>query len=410
MSRLVFKFGGTSVATRERIAAVAERTARAVAQGHRVAVVVSARGNATDRLIEEAGHTAPRPNLRELDMLLSTGETASAALLAMGIAEHGLEAVALSGIQAGVATDGVYGRGRISNLDPTRVCQELEAGRTPVVAGFQGLGPDGHVVTLGRGASDITAVALAAVLAAERCEIYTDVEGVYTADPRVVEAAHKLDAIGYEEMLEMAQLGAKVMQQRSVGIAQRFQVPVVVRSSFVDAPGTFMAPSKEVEIESAAQIRGVAHDSNVARITVRQVRDRPGLARSIFRPLADNGINVDVIVQNVSADGATDISFTVSRADMEMAVDLVGPVAEQIDAGDVSADDSLAKVGIVGVGIQSTSGIAARTFGALADAGINILGITTSEIRITCLVKDADVETAARTLHTEFGLDDLAAV
>lgn len=409
MSTLVFKFGGTSVATRERIAAVAERTAHAVAQGHRLAVVVSARGDTTDCLIEEAGHTAPRPNPRELDMLLSTGETASAALVAMSIAAHGLEAVALTGIQAGVATDGVFGRGRIANLDPTRVCQELEGGRIPVVAGFQGLGPDGHVVTLGRGASDTTAVALAAAIGAERCEIYTDVEGVYTADPRVVEAARRLDAIGYEEMLEMAQLGAKVMQQRSVGIAQRFQLPVVVRSSFVDAPGTSMVPSKEVEIESAALVRGVAHDGNVARITVRQVRDRPGLAQSIFRPLADNGINVDVIVQNVSADGATDVSFTVSRADMELAVDLVVPVAEQIDAGDVSADDSLAKVGVVGVGIQSTPGIAARTFGALAEAGINILGITTSEIRITCLVREDDVETAARILHAEFGLDDLTA-
>ena len=405
MATLVCKFGGTSVATRERIAAVAERVADAAAGGDRLAVVVSARGDATDRLIEEAEHTAPRPAARELDMLLSTGETASAALVAMAVSARGQEAVALSGMQAGVVTDGVYGRGRIERLDPTRVRHEMEAGRIPIVAGFQGLGPDGHVVTLGRGASDTTAVALAAALPADRCEIFTDVAGVYTADPRCVPRAHKLDAIGYGEMLEMAQLGAKVLQHRSVGIAQRFRLPVVVRSSFADTPGTFMMSAGAVEIESVTPVRGVAHDTDVARITVRQVRDRPGLAHGIFRPLAEHGINVDVIVQNLSDAGTTDISFTVSKADMATAVDLVRPVAAEIEAGEVSADDSLGKVGIVGVGIQSTAGIAARAFGALADASINILGITTSEIRITCLVAEADVEPAARILHTAFGLD-----
>ncbi len=405
MATLVCKFGGTSVATRERIAAVAERVADAAAGGDRLAVVVSARGDATDRLIEEAEHTAQRPAARELDMLLSTGETASAALVAMAVSARGQEAVALSGMQAGVVTDGVYGRGRIERLDPTRVRHEMEAGRIPIVAGFQGLGPDGHVVTLGRGASDTTAVALAAALPADRCEIFTDVAGVYTADPRCVPRAHKLDAIGYGEMLEMAQLGAKVLQHRSVGIAQRFRLPVVVRSSFADTPGTFMMSAGAVEIESVTPVRGVAHDTDVARITVRQVRDRPGLAHGIFRPLAEHGINVDVIVQNLSDAGTTDISFTVSKADMATAVDLVRPVAAEIEAGEVSADDSLGKVGIVGVGIQSTAGIAARAFGALADARINILGITTSEIRITCLVAEADVEPAARILHTAFGLD-----
>ena len=405
MATLVCKFGGTSVATRERIAAVAERVADAAAGGDRLAVVVSARGDATDRLIEEAEHTAQRPAARELDMLLSTGETASAALVAMAVSAHGPEAVALSGMQAGVVTDGVYGRGRIERLNPTRVRHEMEAGRIPIVAGFQGLGPDGHVVTLGRGASDTTAVALAAALPADRCEIFTDVAGVYTADPRCVPRAHKLDAIGYGEMLEMAQLGAKVLQHRSVGIAQRFRLPVVVRSSFADTPGTFMMSAGAVEIESVTPVRGVAHDTDVARITVRQVRDRPGLAHGIFRPLAEHGINVDVIVQNLSDAGTTDISFTVSKADMATAVDLVRPVAAEIEAGEVSADDSLGKVGIVGVGIQSTAGIAARAFGALADASINILGITTSEIRITCLVAEADVEPAARILHTAFGLD-----
>ena len=405
MATLVCKFGGTSVATRERIAAVAERVADAAAGGDRLAVVVSARGDATDRLIEEAEHTAQRPAARELDMLLSTGETASAALVAMAVSARGQEAVALSGMQAGVVTDGVYGRGRIERLNPTRVRQEMEAGRIPIVAGFQGLGPDGHVVTLGRGASDTTAVALAAALPADRCEIFTDVAGVYTADPRCVPRAHKLDAIGYGEMLEMAQLGAKVMQHRSVGIAQRFRIPVVVRSSFADTPGTSMMSAGAVEIESVTPVRGVAHDTNVARITVRQVRDRPGLAHGIFRPLAEHGINVDVIVQNLSDAGTTDISFTVSKADMATAVDLVRPIAAEIGAGEVSADDSLGKVGIVGVGIQSTPGIAARAFGALADARINILGITTSEIRITCLVAEAEVEPAARILHTAFGLD-----
>ena len=405
MATLVCKFGGTSVATRERIAAVAERVADAAAGGDRLAVVVSARGDATDRLIEEAEHTAQRPAARELDMLLSTGETASAALVAMAVSARGQEAVALSGMQAGVVTDGVYGRGRIERLNPTRVRHEMEAGRIPIVAGFQGLGPDGHVVTLGRGASDTTAVALAAALPADRCEIFTDVAGVYTADPRCVPRAHKLDAIGYGEMLEMAQLGAKVLQHRSVGIAQRFRLPVVVRSSFADTPGTFMMSAGAVEIESVTPVRGVAHDTDVARITVRQVRDRPGLAHGIFRPLAEHGINVDVIVQNLSDAGTTDISFTVSKADMATAVDLVRPIAAEIGAGEVSADDSLGKVGIVGVGIQSTPGIAARAFGALADARINILGITTSEIRITCLVAEAEVEPAARILHTAFGLD-----
>ncbi len=405
MATLVCKFGGTSVATRERIAAVAERVADAAAGGDRLAVVVSARGDATDRLIEEAEHTAQRPAARELDMLLSTGETASAALVAMAVSARGQEAVALSGMQAGVVTDGVYGRGRIERLDPTRVRHEMEAGRIPIVAGFQGLGPDGHVVTLGRGASDTTAVALAAALPADRCEIFTDVAGVYTADPRCVPRAHKLDAIGYGEMLEMAQLGAKVLQHRSVGIAQRFRLPVVVRSSFADTPGTFMMSAGAVEIESVTPVRGVAHDTDVARITVRQVRDRPGLAHGIFRPLAEHGINVDVIVQNLSDAGTTDISFTVSKADMATAVDPVRPIAAEVGAGEVSADDSLGKVGIVGVGIQSTPGIAARAFGALADARINILGITTSEIRITCLVAEAEVEPAARILHTAFGLD-----
>ncbi len=405
MATLVCKFGGTSVATRERIAAVAERVADAAAGGDRLAVVVSARGDATDRLIEEAEHTVPRPRARELDMLMSTGETASAALVAMAVSAHGPEAVALSGIQAGVVTNGVYGRGRIERLNPARVRREMDAGRIPIIAGFQGLGPDGDMVTLGRGASDTTAVALAAALRADRCEIFTDVEGVYTADPRCVPQAHKLDAIGYGEMLEMAQLGAKVMQHRSVGIAQRFRLPVVVRSSFVDSPGTSMMAAEAVEIESVALVRGVAHDSDVARITVRAVRDRPGLAHGIFQPLAEHGINIDVIVQNVSDAGTTDISFTVSKADMASAVDLVRPVAAEIGAGEVSADASLGKVGIVGVGIQSTPGIAARAFGALADADINILGITTSEIRITCLVAEAEVEHAARTLHTAFGLD-----
>ena len=391
------------------MAAVADRVADAAACGDRLVVVVSARGDATDRLIEEAEQTAPKPSARELDMLLATGESASAAVMAMAISARGHDAVGLTGTQAGVITDGVYGRGRIERVDPTRVRRELDSGRIPVVAGFQGIGPEGHVVTLGRGASDTTAIGLAAALGADRCEIFTDVDGVYTADPRCVPAAHRLDVIGYEEMLEMAQLGAKVLQHRSVGIAQRFRLPVVVRSSFVDTAGTSMGSGHEVEVESAAQVRGVAHDANVARITVRKVCDRPGLAHSIFRPLADRGINVDVIVQNVSEAGVTDISFTVSRADMASALDAVRPVATKINAGEVTADEGLAKVGVVGVGIQSAPGSAARAFGALADVGINILGITTSEIRITCLVAESDVEQAARTLHAAFGLDDTTA-
>ncbi len=405
MDTLVQKYGGSSLATRERIQAAAERVVDTANAGRAVAVVVSAMGDTTDDLIEAARRIAKRPPAREMDLLLSTGELVSAALMVMAIHELGRSAIALSGPQAGIVTDGRYGRARITSIRPTRIREEIAAGRIPVMAGFQGLGPGADVVTLARGTSDTSAVALAVALDAARCEIYTDVDGIFTADPRLVPQAHKLDAIIYEEILEMAKLGARVVHPRAVEIAQNFGMPVVVRSSFTENRGTDIVAEDAVPIETMARVRAVAHDSDVGRITIRGVSDRPGLAHALFEPLAQSGINLDVIVQNVSDAGVTDISFTVARDDLEQALELVRPVAVEIGARDVASADKLAKISVVGVGIQSTPGIASRMFGALSDAGINIVSITTSEIRITCLVEEGRVEEAARVLHLAFNLE-----
>ena len=405
MVTLVQKYGGSSLATRERIQTVAERIDAARHAADRVAVVVSAMGDTTDDLIETARRLSSRPPLRELDFLVSTGEIVSASLMVMALHELGCKAVALSGPQAGFDTDGRYGRARVLRLDPRRVQSELAEGRVPVVAGFQGQSPDGDIVTIGRGGSDASAVALAVAIGADRCEIYTDVDGIYTADPRLVPSARMLHAVLYEEMLEMAKLGARVLHPRAVEIAQRFSMPLVVRSSFSDSLGTQVVAEGAVDIETAQRVRAVTHDSDVARVTVRGVTDRPGLAHSLFQPLADRGISVDVIVQNVSEGGVTDISFTVARDDMDATLELVRPIAGDIGARDVLASDAVAKVSSVGVGMQTTPGIAARMFGALSDAGINIVGITTSEIRITCLIDAAEAERAAKAVHAAFDLD-----
>ena len=314
--------------------------------------------------------------------------------------------MALSGPQVGIRTDGRYGRARITEILPTRILREIKEGRVPVVAGFQGLGPDGDLVTLARGTSDTSAVALAVALGVDKCEIYTDVDGIFTADPRIVPSAQKLEFIVYEEMLEMAKLGARVMHPRAVEIAEHFSVPVMVRSSFSDSVGTQIVKESAIQIETMRRVRAIAHDMDVARVTVRGVSDRPGLAKALFEPLAMRHINIDVIVQNVSDGGITDISFTISENDLDETLDLIKPVAAEIGARDVVSSREHGKVSIVGVGIQSTPGIAAQMFSALASAGINIASITTSEIRITCLVNRDDVAGAAVALHKEFGLEE----
>ncbi|HWO72655.1 MAG TPA: aspartate kinase, partial [Dehalococcoidia bacterium] len=376
MALVVQKYGGTSVATAERIRAVAQRIARRKASGDEVVAVVSAMGDTTDELISLAHQITSHPDERELDLLLSTGETVSMTLLAMALHAIDVDAVSLSGAQAGLRTDAVHQRARILSIEPDRIRRELAAGRVVIVSGFQGITEELEITTLGRGTSDLTAVALAAVLGA-RCERYTDVDGVYTADPRVVPEARKLPEISYEEMLELASRGAKVMQPRAVEIASVYNVPVYVASSFIEAPGTLIHGG--MNMESFNRVRGIPHDLDVAKITLRGVPDRPGIAASLFEPLAAQHISVDVIVQNASAEGLTDLTFTVSKGDLGRAESIVRRVAEQIGAREVATDDKVAKVSIVGTGIQSAPGFAARMFRTLSEAGINIEMISTSE-------------------------------
>jgi aspartate kinase len=400
---IVQKYGGSSLATAERIKAVACRIAAAREAGNDVVVVASAMGDTTDELIALAHQVTKRPPERELDLLLHTGEVVSCALLAMALRDLGHEAVALTGFQAGIKTERRFGRARILAVNPHRIIQELSAGRIPIVAGFQGFTDELDITTLGRGGSDTTAVALAASLGAERCEIYTDVEGVYTADPRVVPEARKLRDISYEEMLELAFQGARVMHTRAVEIGSIYRIPILVASSFTDAPGTLI--HGEVDMERRNKVRGIAHDTDVAKVTVLGVPDRPGIAAAIFEPLAEAGISVDVIVQNASVEGLTDLSFTVSRSDLEKAFSLVQPVAREIGARGCASATSLAKVSIVGAGMQNAPGYAARMFRTLANHNINIEMITTSEIRITCIIAEDRVVEAVRALHRAFELE-----
>jgi aspartate kinase len=402
---IVQKYGGSSVSTAEKIRTIARKICDRASTGVGMVVVVSAMGDSTDELIElakavtGAGMT---PSLREMDTLLSTGELVSATLMAMAIHSFQQDVVSLSGQQAGIRTDATHGSARIASINNERLRRELDAGRVVIVAGFQGLDESGDVTTLGRGGSDTTAVALAAALKADRCEIYTDVDGIYTTDPRIVPTARKLKEIGYEEMLEMASLGAK-MNPRSIELAAVYQVPVLVASTFEDVPGTLIHGGEPV-MELRRAVTGIALDKNVAKITVRGVLDRPGVAGGLLRPLAEAGISVDVIVQNTSDDGTTDFTFTVSEADAQRALTLVGQQKETISFRDVSSGGGLAKVSVVGTGMQNSPGYAATMFTALASANVNIDMITTSEIRITCIVKRDDVPAAAKALHAAFEL------
>ena len=398
---IVQKYGGSSVASADRIRAVAERIARRKADGHDVVAVVSAMGDTTDDLLDLAHQINEHPEDRELDVLLSTGEIVSSTLMAMALHSMGLDAVSLTGAQAGLQTDAVHSRARILAIEPERIRRELALGRIVIVAGFQGITEDLDVTTLGRGASDLTAVALAAALGA-RCERFTDVDGVYTADPRVVPNARKLDEIMYDEMLELASKGSKIMQSRSVEIAAEYKVPIYVASSFTDAPGTLIHGG--IEMEQFSRVRGIAHDLDVAKLTLRGIADRPGIAATVFEPLAESHISVDVIVQNASAEGVADLTFTVSRSDLSRTMPIIERVARELKASSVGTDEHMAKVSIVGTGIQSAPGFAARMFRCLFDAGINIEMISTSEIRLTCIIDEDKAEDAVRALHDTFEL------
>lgn len=400
---IVQKYGGTSVATAERIKHVARRVAKTKQQGYQVVVVVSAMGSTTDDLIKLAYQVSSRPNERELDLLLSTGEIVSSALLSMALRDLGHEAISFSGFQAGIRTDQAYSQARILDISPERLERALAEGKIAIVAGFQGVTEELDITTLGRGGSDVTAVALAAKLKAERCEIYTDVEGVFTADPRIFPGVRKLSEIDYEEMLELASYGAKVMHPRAVELGWVYKVPILVASSFAETPGTLIHGGASMEVRN--KVRGIACDRDVAKITVVGVPDRPGVASAIFEPLARANLNVDTIVQNVSTQGVTDLTFTVTRKDLDRAVELLQPVTKSIGAKGLTTSSNLAKVSIIGAGMQSTPGYAARMFRALSERSINIELITTSEIRITCIINEANLQEAVQALHQAFELE-----
>jgi aspartate kinase len=409
MSRLIVqKYGGSSLADAERIRHVAGRIARDRREGVDLVVVVSAMGDTTDHLTELAAAITDEPDPREMDLLLATGEHMSGTLVTMALHAQGIEAVSLTGPQAGIRTDGSHGRARIANIDPARMRREIERGRVVIVAGFQGsTGEDydsGEVTTLGRGGSDTTAVALAARLGADACEIYTDVEGIFTADPRVVPDAQLIPAIGYEEMLELAHQGAQVMQTRAVELGWVNDVVIRVRSTFSEHPGTSIQEVSAVELRD--KVRAMAIDRKVAKVTIVGVPDHPGIARSIFEPMSDQGLNVDMIVQNVGHDGSTDMSFTVERANVARTARLLELLGKELGFDEVQTDSAVAKISIVGEGIHNHPGYAAQMFGALADEGINISMISTSEIRITCIIKEAQIDAAAKAIHRTFRLQE----
>jgi aspartate kinase len=403
MALIVQKYGGSSLANAELITNVARRIARRKDQGDELVVVVSAMGKTTDQLISLAQEIMEHPSEREMDVLLSTGETVSTTLMAMALESMGYDAVSLSGAQAGIKTDAVHSKARIQGIDPERVRRELEQGRIIIVAGFQGITEEMDITTLGRGGSDTTAVALAAALGAEVCEIYTDVEGVYTTDPRVEPKARKLKDIGYEEMLELAAVGAKVLHARAVELGAVYNMPILVASSFKEVPGTLIHGG--TSMEQFKKVRGIAQDLDVAKVTVRGVPDQPGIAASIFDPLAEAHISVDTIVQNASVEQLTDLTFTVSRKDLHKVLPMVQEVCHHIGAADVVADDKLGKVSIVGTGMTTAPGYASRMFRTLFEQGINIEMISTSEIRITCIISESKVPEAVRALHRAFELD-----
>ena len=401
MALIVQKYGGTSVGSVDRIKAVAERVARAHSSGDQVVVVVSAMAGETNRLLKLADQISDRPHLRECDVLVATGEQVSAALLAMRLDALGYPAVSLMAHQLKVLTDSRHGAAKITSVECERINAALKRGAIVVVAGFQGVDPDGNITTLGRGASDLTAVALAAVLEASVCQIFTDVDGVYTADPNVCPDARRLERISYDEMMEMAGLGAKVLQLRSVELARRYNVPLMVLSSFTDqAHGTWVG--QEDKAMENVLVSGVTLDQNQSKVTITGVADRPGLAARIFGPIAEAGIIVDMIIQNASADGRTDMTFTVPRADLRRALDIIKGIISEIGAAGVRSEDQVAKVSIVGIGMRSHAGVAARMFKVLADEGINIEMIGTSEIKVSVVVNLKYGELAMRALHDAF--------
>lgn len=403
MSLIVQKYGGSSVADGEKIMNVARRIAQTAEGGNQVVAVVSAMGNTTDELIKIAYNVCDNPSKRELDVLLSTGEIVSSTLLAMALKSLGAKSISLTGAQAGIRTDNSFSKARITDIDPRRIVKELDKGNIVIVAGFQGVNEDMETTTLGRGGSDTTAVALAATLKADQCQIYTDVAGVYTADPRIVSQAKKLDEIGYEEMLEMTTYGANVMHPRAVELGQIYNIPILVASSFLDSPGTLIRGG--IPMEGRNRVTGIAQDLNVAKITVVGVPDKPGIAATIFEKLANAGISVDTIVQNTSIDNITDLTFTISKNDLIPAMEIVKLIADEIGARDFLFDSSVGKVSIIGTGIQTSPGYAARMFTTLSNEGINIMLISTSEIRITCIIKEDRVKDAVRALHRAFEME-----
>ncbi len=406
MALLVLKFGGTSVGTTERIRAVAERALRLREEGHQLVIVVSAMSGETDRLLGLAGELHPRADGRELDVLLSTGEQVTIALLAMALEAQGCPARSYTGAQVTIRTDSAHNKARIRSIDDARVRGDLEAGRVVVVAGFQGVDDDGAITTLGRGGSDTTAVALAAALKADECRIYTDVDGVYTTDPRLVPQARRLERITFEEMLEMASLGSKVLQIRAVEFAGKYNVPLRVLSSFEEGTGTLITTEEDAAVEQAL-VAGIAFNKDEAQLTVSGVPDQPGVAHRILGPVADANIEVDMIVQNVGEDGSTtDFTFTVHRNDYDKALELLQTAARELGAREVSGDVHIVKISVVGVGMRSHAGIASRMFGALSRENINIRMISTSEIKISVVVDEKYLELAVRALHDAFELEE----
>jgi len=404
MAIIVQKFGGTSVGSIEKIKGVAERVLESYKQGNKMVIVLSAMSGQTDNLIKLAHEISDDPDPRELDVLMATGEQVSIALFAMVVKSMGFDASSLLGFQVGIRTDQIYGKAKIHEIETRRIFEELDKKRIVIIAGFQGLDENGNITTLGRGGSDTTAVALAAAIKADVCEIFTDVDGVYTTDPNVCSKARKMDSISYEEMLEMASLGAKVLEIRAVEFAKKFNVPIHVRSTFSKERGTMVvAESKDME---KVLVSGIAFNKNEARITIRKVPDRPGIAAQIFEPILESGIVVDMIVQNTSEEGITDLTFTVLKPDFYKTMKLLSKVAGDIGAEKVLGDEDIAKVSVVGVGMRTHAGVAQKMFQTLSDEGINIMMISTSEIKVSCVIEEKYTELAVRALHKAFGLDD----
>ena len=405
MGIIVQKYGGTSVADSQKIKNVAKRITQSHKDGNLVVVVVSAMGGSTDQLINLALEISENPPERELDMLLSTGEQVSIALLAMAVSELGFQAISLTGNQVGIITDGFYSNARIKSINNDRIHSELNQGKVVILAGFQGISIDDEITTLGRGASDTTAVAVAASLNADRCEIYTDVDGIYTSDPRMVESARKLDQITYDEMLEMAGLGAKVLHSRCVELAKKFQVPLSVRSSFHEGEGTIV--TKENKIMEEVVISGVTSDKDQAKISLIGLPDTPGVAAEIFQALADASINIDMIIQSASQDGTANLSFTTAEKDLDKTIEIVSEIKEKTGFNNVNKDCNIAKVSVIGIGMKSHVGIASKAFRALADAEINIQMISTSEIKISCVIQEDQTENAVQIIHDAFELGQI---